>query len=152
MQPVQIDNVQQQPLTERQQMVAQKMFQIRFKVSQSALTIIRNSSQMSKEEFTLTHIDPNQEAIQKLDERAKVFFNKMMEGVNEQIKPFYSALEQVLLKLTVAEGGKVILLPENNIPMIQRFIEAAAYPEIEALRNEFDTIATSIVDDITGIK
>lgn len=145
-------DIQQQPLTERQQMVATKMFQLRIKVSQNALMIIMNSLKMTKGEFTLTHIDPNQEAIQKLDERAKLFFNKMMLGVNEQIKPFYSTLEQMLLKLTVVEGGNVILLPENNIPMIQRFMEAAAYPEIEDLRNEFDKEATSIVDDITGIK
>lgn len=151
---------EKQSLTEFQQTAATKMSQTVIDIAKRALGICMTSLQMTKEEFVATHIDPVQEEIKKLNERANAFFKKMLLAVEQQMQPLYKTIESTLLKLKVEEMAaeslkeKIVVMPQevDNIPMIQKFMEAVALPCVKNLLEEFDTMNPSIVNDITGIK
>lgn len=136
----------EQPLTELQRLVSDKLTQ----TTERILTDIKETTQaifeemknnpMKPQDFTEIFIKPRIVPLPEVDERTNKFFKCMMTAVDEEINKRQPLVNSFLMLSMVT----------NDLSIRTKLVEGLALPHVQVLIQEFDNIKTSIVDDIIG--
>lgn len=141
-----------------QMQVSRKVYITCTNIEQTLSKIILETAVESKEEFSAKQILPNQAEVLKLDQRSSLFFNWMMkrymEGVGfQRMKNAYLQMQWVNDALDsqfgdLREVAKKLSIVQNNPPLFEDFLKAAAFPCIKNMIIELDQLQPLAIDSI----